>query len=453
MPVVYVGPITALATALQGELADEQDFLAKLKTHSASRAQSLKAGRALLKYALRQQGLLAQGELLPPIVTGELGKPYLQWPKTEAGAVQGAEIAPESKSAQKFAFAPKSALALESERAQEQLWEFNLSHAHGLIALSLGQGPMGIDIECCTRKHFRVALLNAMMSPEERLVCAALGRELAQNRRGSIVEADALSVTSAMDAINAMNAIDSTNAMDAKHAQGTIGALGMDMRVNADADAGAVRNAVQYWDGQRYGATASFSSRVQSVLSGAGAVNGGACLEPLSAAQLQVAESELSELSKLTRAPAWAHIAELERHGYLAPWQRQCLWWTQQWTVRECALKVLGKSIFAHEQMGFDLPHMQVHLAGMPQGAIHCYNLWTSNEIDAAFARPSKAGEGAKNSAISPVLLLSQEPSEAEYVLSVFVPLGEKLTLNLWLNNNWHESSLNNSCAYQISPT
>lgn len=366
MLLVYVGPIATLATTLQGELAEEHDFLAKIATHSVARAQSLKAGRALLKYALRHQGLLTKGELLPPIVISDLGKPHLQWPASEVGAVLGQD--PES---------PPLPLSLDQAWAQAQVWDFNLSHANGLIALSLGQGSMGIDIECCTRKHFQAALCNELMCHEERLVCAFLGMKHATNE---------------------------------------------DREAAADA----------------------------LFVAGAGAENRDVSPEPLSATQLHIEESELNEL-KLS--PAWAHIAARKHGAALNQWQRQCLWWTQQWTVRECALKVLGKSIFAHKQIGFDLPYMQVHLAGMPLGSIHCYRLLTTNKIDAPLGGEFKAEKGAKNGAISPFLLLPQASTEAEYVLSIFVPRGEKVTLNLWLDNNWHETSLTASCLYQILPT
>lgn len=53
----------------------------------------------------------------------------------------------------------------------------------------------------------------------------------------------------------------------------------------------------------------------------------------------------------------------------------QAAFFTQQWTVRECLVKVMGKSIFTMESLKIDASSHHISAHGYPQGIIACFAL------------------------------------------------------------------------------
>lgn len=334
MPEVYVGPIAALYEVYKDELKGESELLAALSSHAPQRAKSLGAGRALLKYALRHHCLLDQGALLPPLVLGRLGKPSLQWPQGSRGCG----------------------------------WDFNLSHSNGLLALTLGQGAMGIDLELCALKRLTPMLLNKILDPAERRICALLGATSYTASRG-------------------------------------------DPSVRA-----------------------GWVTRGTS----AGGVCAGGYLQqaeetPLTAEQLMVQMPNDEEAQELYSA-AWQKLLCPKT---LRPIQRQSIWWTQQWTLRECVLKILGQSIFAYDQLTLDVHNLSIKMEGLPQGTVHCVALRTQDYLDISSSVRAPA----------PCELAVTE-NEMQWVLSVFVPEGDSLQLKLWNGQNWSNFAGSALCTY-----
>lgn len=119
---LWIGRISDLKTAL-APLIDKQ-LRAYVQSFSESRQQTLLAGRALLKFALWQQGILRLNQPLPKIAYSKLNKPY-------------------------FVDIPVY---------------FNLSHSQDFIALTIGKQPQGVDME----------LINQLRPLKKTLLCKVL---------------------------------------------------------------------------------------------------------------------------------------------------------------------------------------------------------------------------------------------------------------------------------------
>lgn len=123
---LWIGRISDLKTAL-APLIDEQ-LRAYVQSFSESRQQTLLAGRALLKFALWQQGILQLNQPLPKIAYSKLNKPY-------------------------FVDIPVY---------------FNLSHSHDFIALTIGKQPQGVDMELINQQRpLKKALLCKVLKDKE----------------------------------------------------------------------------------------------------------------------------------------------------------------------------------------------------------------------------------------------------------------------------------------------
>lgn len=123
---LWIGRISDLKTAL-APLIDEQ-LRAYVQSFSESRQQTLLAGRALLKFALWQQGILQLNQPLPKIAYSKLNKPY-------------------------FVDIPVY---------------FNLSHSHDFIALTIGKQPQGVDVELINQQRpLKKALLCKVLKDKE----------------------------------------------------------------------------------------------------------------------------------------------------------------------------------------------------------------------------------------------------------------------------------------------
>lgn len=124
---LYLGLMPLILQELKYLLNNEFAIKSHVDALMAKRVLSYTCGRALLKYALLNEGVIAQNELLPNIIYSELGKPSL-----------------ESKDIY-----------------------FNLSHSNEVMALSLGPYEQGIDIEFCNDKRIRPALLGKVLNESE----------------------------------------------------------------------------------------------------------------------------------------------------------------------------------------------------------------------------------------------------------------------------------------------
>lgn len=348
---VYVGSMAALEPELKFELTHEDELRAELARHSESRARSLGVGRALLKFALQRAGLIGSQDKLPALKIGELGRPSLELPAAGSG------------------------------------WDFNISHSHGLIALTLGRGAMGVDLELCNLKRLNPALLCKVLSYEERLACVALGREADEV---SLQESCSESVSSA-----AFGAADASKGKRARCARTDFGR------------------------------------------------------EVLSHELLDVSASEVDSLQPSLGAP-WAYL-RAEPFGALGAIWRQGLWWTQQWTLRECAIKVLGQSIFAYEKLHLELK--EAHLSGpkLPRGTIHCYAIKSEEEHHKLSLQGAAAPKGSVSSADSAAAEAVGAGAGAWFLLSVFVPEGESLELMLWTEGAWRAFALPSLAHYSVS--
>lgn len=107
---LWLGPIEELWASLGAKLSPEREpwVFAAAEQLGPARQRTFMTGRALLKHALQVQGILAADEQLPELTTSKLGRPSL----------------PETLGC-----------------------DFNLSHAHGFMTLSLASGPQGVDLE------------------------------------------------------------------------------------------------------------------------------------------------------------------------------------------------------------------------------------------------------------------------------------------------------------------
>lgn len=132
-PMLWIGAIADLAPRLAALLCPQREpwvFL-ECQDFAPERRRTYLAGRALLKHALISVGLISADQPLPQLESSEHGKPSLP-----------------------ASFSP---------------WDFNLSHSADFMALILGSGPQGIDIEQVTLdlKRPSYALCARVLSSDE----------------------------------------------------------------------------------------------------------------------------------------------------------------------------------------------------------------------------------------------------------------------------------------------
>lgn len=124
---LYLGFMPLILQDLKYLLNNELAINSHIDALKGTRALSYTCGRALIKYALLNEGVIAQNELLPNITYSNLGKPSL-----------------DSKGIY-----------------------FNLSHSNQVMALSLGPYEQGVDIELCNEKRLRPSLLQKVLNESE----------------------------------------------------------------------------------------------------------------------------------------------------------------------------------------------------------------------------------------------------------------------------------------------
>lgn len=129
---LWVGAIDTLWDKCGHLLSPEREpwVFAACADCGALRQHTFLTGRALLKHALVEQGVLAAKSPLPELIISEHGRPCL----------------PESLGV-----------------------DFNLSHAYGFMALTLGPGPQGVDLELAwpDLKRPSQSLSERVFSPDE----------------------------------------------------------------------------------------------------------------------------------------------------------------------------------------------------------------------------------------------------------------------------------------------
>ena len=144
---LWVGAIDALWDKCGPLLSPEREpwVFAACADNGALRQHTFLTGRALLKHALVEQGVLAAKSPLPELTISEHGRPCL----------------PESLGV-----------------------DFNLSHAYGFMALSLEPGPQGVDLELAwpDLKRPSQSLSERVFSPDELAHWQDLGALPAQGR-------------------------------------------------------------------------------------------------------------------------------------------------------------------------------------------------------------------------------------------------------------------------------
>lgn len=124
---LYLGHMPLILRDLKYLLDNEAGILSHIAKLKGQRSLSYATGRALLKHALINEGLLCNESLLPKIIYSELGKP-----KIDLNHVN-----------------------------------FNLSHSQNLMALALGFNSLGVDIEQCDERRLKPCLLNRVLSEVE----------------------------------------------------------------------------------------------------------------------------------------------------------------------------------------------------------------------------------------------------------------------------------------------
>ncbi len=138
---VYVGALDDLERVVGHLVLNDEAVLRAAARFKALRYRTFTVGRALLKHALVEGGYLADGEALPEMVYGSLGKPSFKAPQ----------------------FAAIS---------------FNLTHSKSYMALCLGfsdgsdsgsssSREIGIDLELVQPKRMRPELLERVVSPND----------------------------------------------------------------------------------------------------------------------------------------------------------------------------------------------------------------------------------------------------------------------------------------------
>lgn len=129
---LWVGAIDALWAQCGPLLSPKREpwVFAACADSGSLRQHTFLTGRALLKHALIEQGVLAENRPLPELTLSEHGRPCL----------------PEALG-----------------------FDFNLSHAYGFMALSLGSGPQGVDLELAwpDLKRPSQSLSERVFSPDE----------------------------------------------------------------------------------------------------------------------------------------------------------------------------------------------------------------------------------------------------------------------------------------------
>lgn len=132
LPRIYLGTIDAVYEAFAPLLTaeSEPEVFSECAQFGEYRRKTLLAGRGLLKYALRHNGVIEPDESLPHLEYGRLGKPVI----TGCGS-----------------------------------WQFNLSHSLNFMVLILGLGEQSVDLEVSLKKRRKVRdnLVDKVLTPDE----------------------------------------------------------------------------------------------------------------------------------------------------------------------------------------------------------------------------------------------------------------------------------------------
>lgn len=215
MPQVFLGQMSKLKASSLAFLSQEASLLEKSKDMNEKRLASYLSGRALLKYALIKAHVITPDALLPQISYRELGKPYFSnklnpqesfyqsfidsspVPPCAASydasySANGSALGSTSCDANSISSFYSSALAsaslpndlLASANKEESLstsaeassseLNFNIAHSDDFIALALGLGDQGLDLERIRPRKIKDELARRVLNDDEYLFFKAL---------------------------------------------------------------------------------------------------------------------------------------------------------------------------------------------------------------------------------------------------------------------------------------
>lgn len=215
MPQVFLGQMSKLKASSLAFLSQESSLLEKSKDMNEKRLVSYLSGRALLKYALIKAHVITPDALLPQISYRELGKPYFSnklnpqesfyqsfidsshVPSCAASydasySANGSALGSASCDANSISSFYSSALVSDSSpndllasatkedslstssEASSSELNFNIAHSDDFIALALGLGDQGLDLERVRPRKIKDELARRVLNDDEYLFFKAL---------------------------------------------------------------------------------------------------------------------------------------------------------------------------------------------------------------------------------------------------------------------------------------